>query len=116
MQAAVHVGVLLGIGLVEAVEHGLRLLRRGGVVEIDQRLAVDLHRQRGEVRADAVDVEGTVGHCRMHGHSRDLIQSIAAFISASRIGSLPISSITSPMKAWISSASASGSVMPRDIR
>ncbi len=116
MQAAVHVGVLLGIGLVEAVEHGLRLLRRGGVVEIDQRLAVDLHRQRGEVRADAVDVKEPLVTAGCMRHSRDLIQSIAAFISASRIGSLPISSITSPMKAWINSASASGSVMPRDIR
>jgi hypothetical protein len=38
------------------VEHGLRLLRRGGVVEIDERLAVDLHRQDREVRADAGDV------------------------------------------------------------
>jgi len=116
MQATVYVGVLLGIGLVDAVEHRLRLLRRGRVVEIDQRLAVDLHRQRREVRADAVDVEGSVGHCRVHAQPRDFIQSMAAFISASRIASLPISSTTSPMKAWISSASASGSVMPRDIK
>ena len=44
----------------------LRLLRRGGVVEIDQRLAVDLHGQDREIRADAGDVVGAVGHRGMH--------------------------------------------------
>src|SRR5664279_5078809 len=39
MQAAMHIGVLLGVSLLDAVEHGFRLLRRGRVVEIDQRLA-----------------------------------------------------------------------------
>ena len=36
----------------------LRLLRRGAVVEIDERLAVDLLRQDREVGADRVDVVG----------------------------------------------------------
>ena len=66
MQAAMHVGVLRRVGLVDAIEHRLRLLRRGGVVEIDKRLAIDLRREDRKIRADAVDVIGAVGHCRMH--------------------------------------------------
>src|SRR6185437_15459933 len=114
MQPAVHVGILLGIGFVEPLEHGLRLLRRGGVVEISERLAIDLKRQRRKILADAGDVIGAIG--RMHVHPRALSQSTAAFISAPRMPSCAISSIVSPMKAWISSASASRSEIPRDIR
>ena len=62
MQAAMHVGVLRRVGLVEPIEHGARLLRRSGVVEIDERLAIDLHRQDRKIRPDAVDVIGAVGH------------------------------------------------------
>ena len=61
MQAAMHIGVLRRIGLMQPVEHGVRLLRRGGVVEIDQRLAIDLRREDREIRADAVDVIGAIG-------------------------------------------------------
>ena len=48
VQAAVHVGVLRGVGLLKPVENRLRLLRRRSVVEIDQRLAVDLHGRGSE--------------------------------------------------------------------
>ena len=58
MQAAMDVGVFLGIGVLDRVEHRLRLLRRGAVVEIDQRLAVDFARQDREVAADRLDVVG----------------------------------------------------------
>ena len=64
VQAAMHVGVFGGVGLLDAVEHLFRLLRRGGVVEIDERLAVDLHRQGREILADARHVIGTVGRRR----------------------------------------------------
>ena len=66
MQPAMHVGVLRGVSLIEPVEHGLRLLRGSGVVEIDQRLAVNLRRQDRKIRPDAVHVVGAVPHCRMH--------------------------------------------------
>ena len=66
MQAAMHVGVLRGVGLLQAVEHRLRLLRRSGVVEINERLAVNLRGEDREIRADAVDVVGAVGHRWMH--------------------------------------------------
>ncbi len=48
MQAAMHVGVFGLVRLLHAVEHGVRLLRRRGVVEIDQRLAIDLHARAPE--------------------------------------------------------------------
>ena len=70
VQAAMHVGVFALVGLRHAIEHLPRLLRRGGVVEIDQRLAVDLQRQRRKIRAHAVDVVGAVRDCRMHAHPR----------------------------------------------
>ena len=65
MQAAMHVGIFRRVGLLDAVEHRLRLLRRRGVVEIDQRLAIDLHAEDREILADAVDVVGAVAHRRM---------------------------------------------------
>src|SRR5262249_46476739 len=41
----------------QRVEDDLRLLRRRGVVEVDERLAVDLLAQDREVVADAADAE-----------------------------------------------------------
>ena len=66
VQAAVHIGVFGGIGVLEAVEHRLRLLRRGRVVEIDERLAVNRHGEDGKILADAVDVIGAVGDGFVH--------------------------------------------------
>ena len=51
VQAAMHIGVFGRVGLHDAVEHRSRLLRGRRVVEIDQRLAVDLHGQRREILA-----------------------------------------------------------------
>jgi hypothetical protein len=42
VQAAMHVGVFHLVGVVDGVENRARLLRGGAVVEIDERLAVDL--------------------------------------------------------------------------
>src|SRR6266852_3861754 len=41
----------------EGVDDSLRLLRGGGVIEIHERLPVDLHSQDREVRADLEDIE-----------------------------------------------------------
>ena len=57
MQAAMDVGIFLGVALHDGIEHGLWLLRRGGVVEIDQGLAIDLAREDGKVAADCLDIE-----------------------------------------------------------
>ena len=61
-----HVGVFARIGLLDAIEHRLRLLRRGGVIKIDQRLAVDLHGQDREILAHAGDIVGAIGQSGMH--------------------------------------------------
>ncbi len=118
MQAAMHVGVFRGVGLLDAVEHRLRLLRGSGVVEIDQRLAIDLHAENREILADAVDVVGAVAHRGMHSVSlpRALSQATTCAISASRRPACSMPSIASPTKACTSSASASRSGMPRAIR
>jgi hypothetical protein len=56
MQAAMDVGIFAGIGMADGVDHHLRLLCRGAIVEIDQRLAVHLLRQDREIPADRFDV------------------------------------------------------------
>src|SRR5262249_40532050 len=99
MQPAMYVGVFGGIGVVQPVEHRLRLLRRGGVVEVDERLAIDLHRKDGKVRADALDVIGAVGDGRMHRHPRASSQATTRSISASRKPACSMPSTASPTKA-----------------
>ena len=56
--AAVNVGVVALVVIAEGVEDGLRLVRGGGVVEVDQRVPVDLLVQRREVGPHARHVEG----------------------------------------------------------
>ena len=70
VQAAMHVGVVVphsaqSIASITA----LRLLRRGAVVEIDQRLAVDLRDRIGKSRADRLDVVGVEGRVAFIGHA-----------------------------------------------
>jgi len=122
MQAAMHVGIFRGVGLVDAVEHHLRLLRRGRIVEIDERLAVDLHGEDRKILAHAGDVIAAIGQCGMHGlsmspaYGRAASHARVASIRASRAPSCPTPSIASATKDWISNASASRSGMPRAIR
>ena len=52
VDAAMDVGVLLGVVAGQAIDHGLRLLRRRGVVEVHERLAVDPLPQDREVLTD----------------------------------------------------------------
>ena len=56
MQATVYVSVFGLVGLRHAVKHGVRLLCRSGVVEIDQRLAIDLQLKRRKILPDTGDV------------------------------------------------------------
>src|SRR6185369_3768863 len=113
VQAAMHVGVFALVGFRHAVEHGGRLLRGSGVVEIDQRFAVNLHRQCGKVLPYAGDVIGAILDGRMHCHPRASSQRCAIAIASSRRSSLTMDSMASPTKAWISSAWASFSDRPR---
>src|SRR5258708_34931122 len=57
MEAAVHVSVFVAGGVRQALDDGARLLRRGGVVEIDQRLTVGALGENWKVGAQSLDVE-----------------------------------------------------------
>ena len=57
MRGAMHVGIFARVEMGDAVDHGLRLLRGRGVVEPDQRLAVDIFVQDREVAAEDMRVE-----------------------------------------------------------
>ena len=54
---AMHVGIVARVEMGDAVDHGLRLVRGRGVVEPDQRLAVDIFVQDREVAAEDMRVE-----------------------------------------------------------
>ena len=55
VRGAMDVGVLVLVELGDAVDDALRLLRGGGVVEPDQRVAVDLFAQDGKIVADGAN-------------------------------------------------------------
>ncbi|SLE02389.1 Uncharacterised protein [Mycobacteroides abscessus subsp. massiliense] len=76
MCGAVDVRVLVLVEVHQPVDHGLGLLRGGGVVEPDQRLAVDGLGQDGEVRPDGGDVEGAcvlAGGCRGRRPTQEVV-------------------------------------------
>ena len=56
VQSAVDVRILVRVGARNGVDHDLRLLRRGAVVEIDQGLAVDPAREYREISPDSLYV------------------------------------------------------------
>ncbi len=64
------VGAIDGVELDDGVDDGLRLLRGGGVVEIDQRLAVDGLLEDREIFAEFVYVEGVCRDRRSLGLRR----------------------------------------------
>src|SRR4029078_8236508 len=66
VQSAMHVGILLGIRTLTPIEDLLWFLSRGRVIEIDQRLAIDLHCESGKIRPDFGDVVGAVADRWMH--------------------------------------------------
>src|SRR5690606_7377124 len=66
VQPAMHIGVFVAVGVRYGIDDGLRLLRRSAVVEIDQRLAVDLTRQDREIATDRLDIVGTAFDFLVH--------------------------------------------------
>ena len=63
VQAAVHVGVAGLHGAHHGVDDRARLLRRGGIVEIDERLAIDLAGEDRKVAPDRLDIVGRTCAC-----------------------------------------------------
>jgi hypothetical protein len=58
VSAPVSVGVFVLIEQGDAVDHGLRLLRRCGIVQPNERLAMDLLVQDRKIPLDRVSIEG----------------------------------------------------------
>ncbi len=92
--------VLTAHGFGQRVDHGLGLLHAGRVVEIDQRLAMNLSREDRELGTDVLDVET---------HAV-LLKTSSSWVRSSSLAMRPR---TSPAKASISSALASPSDTPR---
>src|SRR5579872_701383 len=116
MQAAVHVGIFMLIGLAQPIEHLPRLLCRGGVIEIDKRLAIRTLGKDRKIRPESLDVIGRYDFLG-DGHemlpARTASQPRALPRSTSRNASSATRSIASKPKASSNIASASVSGMPR---
>jgi hypothetical protein len=106
MEAPMHIGVFVPVRVVHAVEHRVRLLRRGAGVEIDQPVPVDLFREDREVGSDLGEIEG-------HSFSShpSITPASASLSSASSRGSS-----SSARKARVSMVSASAFGTPRLMR
>ncbi|MNS92519.1 hypothetical protein D3C72_1266610 [compost metagenome] len=128
MHAAVDIGVERGIVMRFGIDHALRLLGGGGVVQIDQRLAVDGLAQDGEILAQPLHLQAGGRHRALHRHP--FMRRRVHCSSFTGSGSLPRKSVssrvrngpepsrltTSSAKAKVSSARAAASSIPRERR
>ena len=128
MHAPVDVGVVALVDRGLGLDHRARLLRRGGVVEVDERLAVDGLAQDREIPAHPLHVQGArrrgrggVVGGRAHASaswicaawgSRDWRKAVRPV----RIASTWIRPTTSLAKAKVKSARAAASSIPRERR
>ena len=110
VDAAVDVGVARLVKARDGVDDGARLLGRGGVVEVDERLAVHAGGEDREIAADPLDVDrvvigagmGVAGgetHVSTSAMARPWNFSATARSSWARIGTTRICSRTSLAKA-----------------
>ena len=67
MHATVNIGVLLGVITVQRVDDRMGFLAGGAVIEIDQRLAVNLTGEQRKILADALNVEQARARIRFLG-------------------------------------------------
>src|SRR5690606_2463525 len=110
----------------DRVDHRLRLLSGCSIVEINERLAVDLAREDREVAADRLHVVGPVFDFLVHVSQRQrraplpqpcsANQASSLVSRASTMASSSNSSITSATKALTRSPRASFSGTPRAIK
>src|SRR5579863_6695414 len=106
MQAAMHIGIFVIGRLDHAVDDLAWLLRRSSIIEIDERLAIDLRRQDREILAEAHDIERRFGNMLVHRPAPRVASQAA--ISARNFAtnaSFGISSASAPPKASSNSAS-----------
>ena len=120
MQAAMDVGVFVLVGVDHPLDHRARLLRRSGVVEINERLAVGPLRQDGKVGSDRFHVVWRRGR-RVNRHDRlprprRASQSRISASSASASSASATRLIASAPNASSSIASASTGGRPRACR
>ncbi len=115
MHAAMHIGIFVAGEFAHGVQHGARLLRRGGIVEIDQRPAIDFATEDFEIAARGMDVEGRcVADFGFGTHDATCASAASTtFQTTARMASSSISETASWTKARISSPRASASGMPR---
>ncbi|MCY1203121.1 hypothetical protein D9M72_146200 [compost metagenome] len=128
MHAAVDIGVERGIVMRFGIDHALRLLGGGGVVQIDQRLAVDGLAQDREILPQPLYLRAGDRQRLLHGHQ--FMRRRAHGSSFTGSGSRPRKSVssrvrngagpsrltTSSAKAKVSRARASASSIPRERR
>ena len=130
VDAAVDVGIVMGVVALKRLDHRPRLLAGGRVVEIDQGPAVDFLIQDGEIEARAGRIEGLRGRRPRpelrSGASDPHVFSFAAGPTGSRvikkhsnpvrIGSIGILSMRSLAKAWTRTFRAVSRPIPREQR
>ena len=130
VRAAVDVGIIAEVAAAQRIEDGLRLLRRGGVVEVDKRLAVDLLMQSGELLAEPAHVEDRPtgrtdsfgDDAAAHGSSSIASSSGRPCVTSSsssscrRTGPTLMREMMSLAKAKVSRLRASARPMPRERR
>src|SRR5438105_42936 len=128
VHATMHVRVLFRVVTNEAVDDGLRLLRRGRVVEIDERVAAYRTRENREILTDSRDVvnrgprtedRGRQAHdlaSALRSGNRPGMCSNIARRTCSRIGSTFMRSTISLANAYTRRLRASSSAIPRERR
>ena len=115
VNTAMHVGIHIQIFIPHGIEHHERLLRSGRIVEIHQRLLINLPRKNGEVFAYFVDIVHIYLQSLQPSHllSSPRKRFSTKWCRRSRRGSSCILSITSLIKAFWSNVFASLSEIPR---
>ncbi len=125
VHAPVHVGVVRRVVAREGIDHGLRLLGGRGVVQVDERFAVHLLVEDGEILPDALDVPRHGGRhrrslARLHGDSSTTRPPRRRPVSRSshqlRIGPTRIRPSTSLANPCVSRVRAAASSSPRLFR
>src|SRR5271170_4685568 len=121
MHAAVYVGVVTALIVVDGVDHRAWALSRGAIIQVRQRLAVHGARQNGELPAQRVHIEGggEIGQCDIfHRNFRSVCESgsweINAFSMAARADSTDMPVSTSARNANTSRLCAVSRSRPRD--